>query len=248
MEGPSDRIQQQSRNEVQAGGHQQQLDEDQREGESVAFMGHRSAKLATTADINGAETSREHGDNANAEWRRVRLERVQRETPAMQNLQATVERLERQLQALTHHAVIAGGQTPGSYVDSSVVRLAQKRLRFDTKDVHASIDSWDHFFRMYEVTSDREKFFAVEQLLPHPVQRALNANGVWETSYAWLVSYLRKKFEPKHACHEMGFRSVSVKTNMNELEDLAAEAAACPREHLIKHFMLEACSVTLKQK
>ena len=46
----------------------------------------------------------------------------------------------------------------------------------------------------------------------------------------------------------MGFRSVSVKTNMKELEDLAAEAAACPREHLIKHFMLEACSVSLKQK
>ena len=163
-EGPNNRIT--SEQVQQADGRFSTSLDEPGEGESVTFIGHRSAKLATTADINGAETSREHGENANAEWRRVRLERVQRETPAMQNLQATVERLERQLQALTHHAVIAGGQTPGSYVDSSVVRLAQKRLRFDTKDVHASIDSWDHFFRMHEVTSDRENFSLLNNFYP----------------------------------------------------------------------------------
>ena len=32
-------------------------------------------------------------------------------------------------------------------------------------------------------------------------------------------------------------------TNINELEDLAMEAAKCPQEHLIKHFMLQPCTM-----
>ena len=46
----------------------------------------------------------------------------------------------------------------------------------------------------------------------------------------------------------MGYRSISKSTNINEIEDLATEAANCPKEHVIKHFMLEACSYHQKQK
>ena len=96
--------------------------------------------------------------------------------------------------------------------------------------------------------NDYEKFFAVEQLLPVHIQKSMSSAGVVQTSYKWLVSFLQQKYDPKYMCYEMGYRSITKSTIINEIEDLATEAANCPKEHVIKHFMLEACSYHQKQK
>ena len=80
------------------------------------------------------------------------------------------------------------------------------------------------------------------------IQRAMSTSDDVRTSYAWLIAYLKQKYDPKYLCHEMANRSVAKSTNMNELEDMATEAANNPKEHLIKHFMLEACSHHQRQQ
>lgn len=186
-------------------------------------------------------------ENCNETWRRVRLEKVQvHETSSIQSLQESVQKLQEQLSVLT--AQQSRTREGHMLLESSLVKQARKRLRFDSKDVRGSIDSWNHYFRLYHITSDTEKFYAVEQLLPVHVQRALSTNAELETSYFWLVAYLENKFEPRFMCHEMRSKSLTKNTHMNELEDLAVEAASCPKEHLIKHFMLEACSQGQRQQ
>ena len=75
----------------------------------------------------------------------------------------------------------------------------------------------------------------------------MSSNGDVQRSYNWLLSYLRSRYEQKFLCHEISNRSVTKPTNLNELEDWASEAASCPKEHLMKHFMLEACSYNQRQ-
>ena len=162
-------------------------------------------------------------------------------------LLATVERLERRVAALD---LQRGPETSNeeSLLENKLINKAQKRLRFDSKDVHGSIETWDHFFRLYNVQSDYEKFFCVEQVLPAHIQKAMSSNDEVETSYRWLKSYLKQKYDPKYICHEMANRSVTRSTNMNELEDMATEAANNPREQLVKHFMLQPCSQYHRQQ
>ena len=133
-------------------------------------------------------------------------------------------------------------------LESCLLKEARKRLRFDIKDVHTSIMLWENFFKMHGIVSDSERFFAVEQLLPVHLQRALAANDKVESSFNWLVKFLKSKYDPKYLCYELAARNVGKQTNINELEDLAIEAADCPKEHLIKHFMLQPCSQFIQQK
>ena len=198
-------------------------------GEPDTFPGN-PLHLATTPSETGKGTERFREPNQST--RSV-------ESTQVEILQATIERLERRLENL---APETGRFSTQSFLDSSLVKAAMKRLKFDIRDVHSSLESWDLFFTLYNGCSDIEKFYAVEQLLPAHLHRALAATAEYRTSYIWLVSKLREKFEPRYMCHEMANRSVSTKTNMNELEGFAVEAASCPQEQLIKHFMLEACS------
>ena len=204
----------------------------------------RPPHLATTHAASGTEMPHE---SENEQWRRVRLERIQ---PTQ--VQNRLDRLERQLLALSQMSLNPAGQgiqsTSQSFVDSSLTRLAQKRLRFDVKDVHQSIDRWDHFFLLYGVTSDREKFFAVEQLLPPHIEQAYASDDRWEPSYEWLVSFLKQKFEPRFACYEIMNRTITSKTLITEARQIATQAASCPKDHIIKHFMLDMCSQSQKQK
>ena len=167
------------------------------------------------------------------------------------SLQEQVMRLEEKISAISLNENMFSQSPPTEYnnlLDSKLIKYAQKRLRFDIKDVHSSIDSWNHFFRIYSVHSDIEKYFAVEQLLPIHIQRALRVYTDVEPSYMWLIDYLKSKYEPKYLCYEMHNKTVSRSTNINELEDSAAEAANCPREHIVKHFMLQALNNTVKNK
>ena len=195
-------------------------------------------------------------------WQKVRLEKVTGSTSpenAMLKesvicLQQAVMRLEDKLSTMStvnmnnHNSTINQSNETNALLENKLINQAQKRLRFDIKDVHNSIDSWNHFFRMYGVHSDFDKYFAVEQLLPAHVQRALRTRSDIEPSYIWLIEYLRNKYDPKYLCHEMPSKNVNRSTNINELEDMAAEAASCPREHVIKHFMLDACAQHIKNK
>ena len=164
----------------------------------------------------------------------------------VRSLQETVERLQQQLTILSGQQ--QQHQQDDSLLGNELVKQASKRLRFDSRDVHGSIESWNHFFRLYEVNSDYLKFFAVEQILPAHLQRAMAANKHVQSSYNWLIQYLKEKYDPKYSCYEMASRSINKSTNLNEIEDLAVEAANCPTEHLVKHFMLEACSQYQRQR
>ena len=195
-------------------------------------------------------------------WQKVRLEKVTDSTSSENAmlkesvicLQQAVMRLEDKLSTMStvnmnnHNSTINQSNETNALLENKLINQAQKRLRFDIKDVHNSIDSWNHFFRMYGVHSDFDKYFAVEQLLPAHVQRALRTRSDIEPSYIWLIEYLRNKYDPKYLCHEMPSKNVNRSTNINELEDMAAEAASCPREHVIKHFMLDACAQHIKNK
>ena len=187
---------------------------------------------------------------ADETWRHMRFQKIKQ--PSREEiLVETVRKLEQQVSVLTaqQRSVDRMGTFNGpNFLESSIVNQARKRLKFEAKDVCSSIDSWNHFFNLYGITSDVEKFFAVEQLLPAYIQRALSTNEGTVTSYVWLEAYLREKFEPHFLCHEMGFKTVSKNTNMSELEHMAMEAASCPKEQLIKHFMLQACSEPQRQK
>ena len=187
---------------------------------------------------------------ADEAWRHVRFQKIKQ--PSREELLAeTVRKLEQQVSFLTaqQRSVERIGTFNGqNFLESSIVNQARKRLKFEAKDVCSSIDSWNHFFNLYGVTSDVEKFFAVEQLLPAYIQRALSTNEGTVTSYVWLEAYLREKFEPHFLCHEMCLKTVSKNTNMSELEHQAMEAASCPKEQLVKHFMLQACSEPQRQK
>ena len=218
------------------------------------------AKLATTPSSRSMAEMDEPED-----WTKLRLERVRsNQDQPPRDWQATVERLERQIEALKVGQVSSDHnrlsphsatsfQPPNrpparSLLEDSVIRMAQKRLKFDIKDVHGSIEMWDHFFEVYEVESDFEKFYAVEPLIPSHIQRVFKSSGTWEKSYYWLVSYLKQKYKANYLCHELGNRPVTGKSNLDELEDLANQAAMCPREHQVKHYMLVGCSVTLKHR
>ena len=158
-----------------------------------------------------------------------------------QLLLAAVERLENKVSQIDQRRE-RETQEEACLFDNSLINKAQKRLRFDGKDVHGCIETWDHFFRLYNVQSDREKFFCVEQVLPFHIQKAMSSNDQVEISYRWLKFYLKQKYDPRYICHEMANRSVTRSTNLNELEDMATEAANNPKEQLVKHFMLQGCS------
>ena len=166
---------------------------------------------------------------------------------SVQLLQVTVENLQKQVSLLSmQHERSTFSED--SLLENKLVKLAQTRLRFDVKDVHGCIKTWDLFFRLYGAESDFEKFFAVQQLLPMHIQKAMSTNGDLQRSYKWLISYLTSRYEQRFMCHELCNRSITKSTNLNEVEDWATEAANCSKEHLIKHFMLEACSYHQRQK
>ena len=179
--------------------------------------------------------------------RKTRTKKLTAQESQLQLLQETVEQLKAQIGFLT---LRQGSQctAEGSLVENKLIKLAKSRLRFDGKDVYGSIDTWNHFFLLYNVNSDYEKFFAVEQLLPVHVQKAMSNDETLETSYKWLVSYLKARYDPKFLCYEMSYRSLTKATNIGELEDLATEAANCPKEHIVKHFMLQTCSYQQRKK
>ena len=154
-------------------------------------------------------------------------------------------RLQKQLNALSQQKGIFDGD---ELIRNKLLKQAQIRLCFDKEDVHGSIRSWDYFFRLYKVESDYIKFLAVEQLLPRHIQRAMSVNHTAQYNYRWLVEYLKDRYNPKYLCHEMDIRTVDQCTNFNELEDLAAEAANCPKEELIKHFLLQSCTKYQREK
>ena len=132
-------------------------------------------------------------------------------------------------------------------IEMKLLKVARQRLKFDSDDVYSSIRSWDYFFNIYEITSDRDQFYAIEQLLPAHIQRALSVYNEVKASYVWLVSFLKERYDPKFMCHEMN-KYADESTSVTELEDLATEAAKCPQEHLVKHFMLETCTEYHRQK
>ena len=158
-------------------------------------------------------------------------------------LQDVVKRLQQELQDLSASSC----KKQDRVIDMKLLEVARGRLVFDVDDVHASIASWNYFFKLYGITSDSDRFLAVEQLLPSHIQRAFAVCGEVQASYVWLVSYLEDRYEPKYMCYEMDKRKIDPSTNLNELEDLAREAAKCPQEHLIKHFMLEPCTLQIQQ-
>ena len=166
----------------------------------------------------------------------------------MQLLQETVERLEKKVSFLTFENQNQRCSAEYPMLENSLVKQAQRRLKFDIKNVHNSIESWDNFFLLYNVKSDYDKFFAVEQLLPEHIRKPLFSNGNITTSYNWLVSYLYDNFDPRYMCHEMDSKTINKYTNLNEIEAQAAEAASCPNEQLIKHFILQACNHFQKNK
>ena len=136
----------------------------------------------------------------------------------------------------------------GHFSQDEIFKLAQRRCRFDPKDAHNSILAWDHFFDLYNVTSDITKFYIIEQILPFQLQKSLATRQSFQISYEWLKSYLQQRYDPIFQCHNMALRQISRNSNINELEDAAIEAASCPRDHLIKHFMLESCPIFIKKQ
>lgn len=181
--------------------------------------------------------------------RRQQSEEIPRETLDVQKLQDTVERLERKISMMaTSERFNNRGMCEYPTLENSLVKSAKIRLKFDLKNVHYSIESWDNFFRMHGVRSDYDKFFAVEQLLPEHTRRAMYNCMDMTSSYDWLVAYLKDKFEPKYLCYELSNKSLNRFSNMNEVEEMAVEAASSPQEHLVKHFMLEMCSQWQKQR
>ena len=200
--------------------------------------------LATTL---GKQEQEEILDNETSEKTRPRKKKTPSTQESIQTLQASVDELRRQVAFLSMQPRKEPNME-NTLLENKLIKRAKQRLRFDIKDVHGCIQTWDHFFQLYGIDNDFEKFFAVEQLLPGHIQRAMSSVENVESSYRWLVSYLRNKYDPKYLCFEMSYRTITKSTNINEIEDLATEAANCPKEHVIKHFMLEACSYNQRQK
>ena len=202
--------------------------------------------MATTSDFKVQEEILEEGTRKKVRPRKAK-EPIVQENAQLQLLQETVEQLQRQVGYLSMRQG-SGPPSEEPLLENKLIKLSKTRLRFDIKDVYGSIETWDHFFQLYRVESDYEKFFAVEQLLPFHVQKAMSTNRDLETSYKWLVSYLKGKYDPKYACYDMSYRTLTRTTNIGELEDLAIEAANCPNEHIVKHFMLDACTYQQRQR
>ena len=158
-------------------------------------------------------------------------------------LQATVEKLEQQIQGLA----MRDNSQLRTFLQSSLLEKAKERLIFDTDDVYRCIDSWDYFFSLYRVSSDYEQFLAVEQLLPPYVQRALALSKEFTPSYKWLVSYLKDRYDARYICHEMHRVHLDKCSGIDELEFLAMDAANSPHEELVKHFMLQSCNQSQKE-
>ena len=141
-------------------------------------------------------------DLATTPGKQKREEIPQHETLDVQKLQDTVERLERKISMMaTSERFHNRGMCEYPTLENSLVKSAKIRLKFDLKNVHYSIESWDNFFRMHGVMSDYDKFFAVEQLLPEHTRRAMYNCMDLTSSYDWLVAYLKDKFEPKYLCY-----------------------------------------------
>ena len=133
-------------------------------------------------------------------------------------------------------------------LESKLLKVARKRLTFNETDVHASILCWDNFFKIYSVKSDQERFYAIEQILPERVWKAMNYCSDIKFSYTWLVAYLKDRYDPVYQCHNMRNRRADEFSCLEELEDVAMEAAKCPQEQLIKYFMLESVSEDERKK
>ena len=133
-------------------------------------------------------------------------------------------------------------------LESKMIKVAGERLTFNENDVHGSILYWNNFFNLYNVKSDLEKFYAIEQILPERVWKAMNYCSDIKLSYTWLISYLKTRYDPVYQCHNMRNRKADEFSSIEELEDIAMEAAKCPQEQLIKHFMLESLSEDQRKK
>ena len=213
---------------------------DEREPEKgQCYSGRRFASMATTNQLN--KTNEEIHSNETWNQHQAGIAGIQR-------LQETIERLEKKVSRLTLEKQDQRYSAEYPMLENSLVKQAQRRLKFDIKNVHYSIESWDNFFLLYNVKSDYDKFFAVEQLLPDHIRKPLFADGNITTSYSWLVSYLYDNFDPKYMCHEMDNKMINKYTNLNEIRAQATEAASCPTEQLIKHFILQACTQFQKSK
>ena len=160
-------------------------------------------------------------------------------------LKSKINFLQQKLQTLSVPEEVVKDE---SLIPMKLLKIARQRLRFDCDDVYSSIRSWDYFFKLYSITSDRDQFFAIEQLLPANIQRLLSVYSGVKPSYFWLVSFLKERYDPKFVCYEMDLKCADENTDITELECLAYEAAKCPQEHLIKHFMLESCTKSQRQK
>ena len=97
-------------------------------------------------------------------WRKIRLEKVDvagsssSENAQLKHsvhcLQETVIRLGEKLSSMNmmnrnvmnQNTIMNNNTDPNSLLENKLINHAQKRLRFDIKDVHNSIDSWNHFF------------------------------------------------------------------------------------------------------
>ena len=88
-------------------------------------------------------------------------------------LQEVIKRLQNQIQVLSTKSSIK----QDTQIDMKLLKMARRRLKFDVNDVHASIASWNYFFKLYGVTADYDKFLAVEQLLPAYILRAFAVCG-----------------------------------------------------------------------
>ena len=163
----------------------------------------------------------------------------------MEYLKSKINFLQQKLQTLSVPEEVVKDE---SLIPMKLLKIARQRLRFDCDDVYSSIRSWDYFFKLYSITSDRDQFFAIEQLLPANIQRLLSVYSGVKPSYFWLVSFLKERYDPKFVCYEMDLKCADENTDITELECLAYEAAKCPQEHLIKHFMLESCTKSHRQK
>lgn len=213
-----------------------------RSKEEMSFKAEESAAtlMATTSKVE--EEIEEDGTRKPV---KARPKKGESNSEKMNTLQATVEALKQQIQGLMAEKKC---EEKDSLLGNPLIKEARQRLKFDIKDVHETIEVWDHFLKLYGVVSDYEKFYAVEQLLPPYLQRALSSSNEVQVSYRWLVDYLRNKYDPKYLCYEMCNKTANKFTNVNDLEDMATEAANGPKEHLIKHFMLQACSHYQKKK
>ena len=138
-----------------------------------------------------------------------------------------------------HDANFYSASEPGpSLSPTHVLDLAQNLHKIDPEDLEGSLETLLKEFQIFGIINDNDRMRIAYLMFPNSIVNIFMTNSA-PKSFSNFMSFIKSYTYRLFPCHRQ-FR-FSQAPQVSELEDVAVRAANCPKEELIKHFMLVNC-------